>query len=321
MMILLVTTAPGGSLPKSARELVTVARQLAGGGPVAAAVIGADSAAAAMADLVPQVYSVNAPELEPIRAEALTSVIQQVAEQSGATTVLMAANRLGQSVAPRVAVRLNAALLEDVIEVSGSAGAYQAVRYSYLSRVTETVRTVGSAATVITVKPNVFAVAEAQPGGSVTSATPQLDANATRVQVGQRSAATGGRVKLEEAAVVVAGGRGLGSAEAFAQVVEGMADALGAGIASTRAVVDAGWRPYAEQVGQTGKSVAPELYIALGISGAVQHLSGMNRSKVIVAINKDAEAPIFRIVDYGIVGDVAQVGPALTAALKEAKGA
>lgn len=319
-MILVVTTAPGGNIPKSARELVTVARQLSGGDQVAAAVIGPESAANAMADLVPQVFSVASADLEPLTAEALTATIHQVAQQAGATTVVMAANRLGQSVAPRVAVRLDAALLEDVIEVSGTAGAYQAVRYSYLSRVTETVRTVGGAATVITVKPNVFPVAEAQPGGTVTSFAPQLDANATRVQVGQRAAATGGRVKLEEAGVVVGGGRGLGTAEAFSQVVEPMADVLNAGIASTRAVVDAGWRPYAEQVGQTGKSVAPELYIALGISGAVQHLSGMNRSKVIVAVNKDADAPIFRIVDYGIVGDVAQVGPALTAALKESKG-
>ena len=319
-MILLVTTAPGGNLPKSARELVTVARQLAGGGPVAAAVIGPESAASQMAEYVPQVYSLSAAELEPARAEAVTAAVQQVAAQAGATTVLMAANRLGQSVAPRVAVRLNAALLEDVIKVSGTAGAYEAVRYSYLSRVTETVRTVGGDATVITVKPNVFPVADAQPGGSVTSVAPQLDATATRVQVGQRSAATGGRVKLEEAGVVVGGGRGFGSAEAFAQVVEPMADVLNAGVASTRAVVDAGWRPYAEQVGQTGKSVAPELYIALGISGAVQHLSGMNRSKVIVAINKDADAPIFRIVDYGVVGDVNQVGPALTEAIKAAKG-
>jgi len=319
-MILLVTTAPGGNLPKSARELVTLARQLAGGGQVTAAVIGPESAAEQMAEYVGQVYSFSSPELEPVRAKALTAVVQQAAQQAGADTVLMAANRLGQSVAPRVAVRLGAALLEDVIEVNGSAGDYQAVRYSYLSRVTETVKTVGGSATVITVKPNVFDVAEPQPGGSVTPVEAQLDGNANRVQVGQRSTASGGRVKLEEAGVVVAGGRGLGSAEAFTQVVEPLADALNAGIASTRAVVDSGWRPYAEQVGQTGKSVAPELYIALGISGAVQHLSGMNRSKVIVAVNKDADAPIFRIVDYGIVGDATQVGPALTQAIKEAKG-
>ncbi|MFA5550231.1 MAG: electron transfer flavoprotein subunit alpha/FixB family protein [Trueperaceae bacterium] len=319
-MILIVTTASGGTLPKSARELVSVARELASGAQVAAAVVGPEAAAAEMANYVPQVYALTSDALQPLRAEALTAAVQQVAAAAGANTVIMAANRLGQSVAPRVAVRLNAALLEDVIQVSGTAGAYEAVRYSYLSRVTETVRTVGGDATVITVKPNVFAVAEPQPGGAVTAHAPQLDASASRVSVGQRSAASGGRVKLEEASVVVAGGRGLGSADAFTALVEPMADVLNAGVASTRAVVDAGWRPYAEQVGQTGKSVAPELYIALGISGAVQHLSGMNRSKVIVAVNKDADAPIFRIVDYGIVGDVAQVAPALTAALKEAKG-
>src|SRR5690606_5668456 len=115
-------------------------------------------------DYVPQVYSLSAAELQPVRAEAVTAAVHEVAQQAGADTVIMAANRLGQSVAPRVAVRMNAALLEDVIEVSGSAGSYEAVRFSYLSRVTETVKTVGGAATVITVKPNVFAVAEQQPG-------------------------------------------------------------------------------------------------------------------------------------------------------------
>ncbi len=319
-MILIVTTATGGSLPKSAFELVTVARQLANGSAIAAAVVGPESAAADLANYVPKVVSLAAAELVPLRAETLTAAAQQVAAELGATTVLLAANRLGQSVAPRLAVRLGAALLEDVIKVQGSAGSYEAVRYSYLARVTETVRTAAAGAAVITVKPNVFASAEAQPGGTVSSFTPQLGAADTRVQVGQRSAATGGRVKLEEAKVVVAGGRGLGSAEAYARLVEPLADVLNAGVASTRAVVDAGWRPYAEQVGQTGKSVAPDLYIALGISGAVQHLSGMNRSKVIVAVNKDADAPIFRVVDYGIVGDVAQVAPALAEALKAAKG-
>ena len=122
---------------------------------------------------------------------------------------------------------------------------------------------------------------------------------------------------MEDADVVVAGGRGLGSAEGFAALVEPLADQLSAGVASTRAVVDAGWRTYAEQVGQTGKTVAPKLYLALGVSGAVQHLSGMNRSTIVAAINKDADAPIFKVADYGIVGDVHAVVPALRAALKE----
>ncbi|NLG09293.1 MAG: electron transfer flavoprotein subunit alpha/FixB family protein [Deinococcales bacterium] len=318
-MILIVTAAVNGSLPKSALELVTVARELAGGAPVAAAVVGPEAAAAQLAGYVPQVRSLQAPELEPLRAEALTTAAQQVAAELGANTVVMSANRLGQSVAPRLAVRLGAALLEDVIAVSTDGG-LRAKRYSYLARVTETVEVAGGGATVVTVKPNVFPLPEAQPGGSVAPFAPTFGAQDTRVTVGERSAAAGGRVKLEEAKAVVAGGRGLGSAEAFDQLVEPLADALGAGIAATRAVVDAGWRPYAEQVGQTGKSVAPDLYLALGISGAVQHLSGMNRSKVIVAVNKDADAPIFKIVDYGIVGDVAQVAPAIAAALEESQG-
>lgn len=318
-MILITTVANGDALPKSALELVTVARRLAGGAQVAALVVGPAAAAQAMSAYVPVVSSVDAPELRPLRAEALTSAVQQVSTELGATTLLLSANRLGQSVAPRLAVRLNAALLEDVTDVSGAAGDYQAKRYSYLSRVTETVRS-HSAMTVITVKPNLFGVAEQQPGGTVTPFAPQFSADDTRVTVGQRSAAQGGRVKLEEARVVVAGGRGFGSAEAFDQLLEPMADALHAGIAATRAVVDAGWRPYAEQVGQTGHSVSPELYLALGISGAVQHLSGMNRSKIIVAVNKDADAPIFKIVDYGVVGDVVQIAPALTQAIKESQG-
>jgi electron transfer flavoprotein alpha subunit len=282
-------------------------------------VIGPREAADAMAAYAADVRHVDLPQ--PLTAEAVTSAVTQLAQELGATTVLFSANRLGQSVAPRVAVRLGAALLEDVTAVDAVGDQLEAKRLSYLSRVTETVRTAaGVKARVVSVKPNIFKPAEAGAQGGVTEFAPTLTAADARVKVGQRSAASAGRVPLEEAKVVVAGGRGLGSAEAFTREVESLADALHAGVAATRAVVDAGWRPYDEQVGQTGKSVSPNLYIALGISGAVQHLSGMNRSKVIVAVNKDAEAPIFKVADYGIVGDVAAVAPALREAVTELLG-
>ncbi|MDZ7704113.1 MAG: electron transfer flavoprotein subunit alpha/FixB family protein [Trueperaceae bacterium] len=194
----------------------------------------------------------------------------------------------------------------------------RATRLSYLARVTETVEAT-TTPVVISVKPNIFAPAEAGETGTVEALSVDLHDHDTRVSVGEQKSASTGRVALDEAAVVVTGGRGLGSAEAFDGLIEPLADTLSAGIGATRAVVDAGWRPYAEQVGQTGKTVAPSLYVALGVSGAVQHLSGMNRSKVIVAVNKDPDAPIFKVSDYGIVGDVHEVVPALTEALKEVK--
>lgn len=317
-MILIATVAQGGEPSPSALQLVTAARS-ATEGEIAALVVNDDAAAKRLAEYVPRVLSVTAPELTPMSAEALTTTIEQAAKETGANTVLMSASRLGQSVAPRLAVRMGAAFLEDVTSLSSEGGSLTATRFSYLSRVTETVRS-AAANTVVTLKPNVLKAAESAGAGAVTPFAPQFSSADSRVKVGERSAAKGGRVKLEEAQAVVAGGRGLGSGERFTDLIEPLADALNAAIASTRAVVDAGWRPYAEQVGQTGKSVSPDLYIAVGISGAVQHLSGMNRSKVIIAINKDAEAPIFRIVDYGIVGDVEQVVPALTSALKERAG-
>jgi len=315
---LVVTTSASARLQRSALELLSVARQLTAAEPYVA-VIGPREAADAMAAYAADVRHVELPQ--PLTAEAVTSAVTQLAQELGATTVLFSANRLGQSVAPRVAVRLGAALLEDVTAVDAVGDQLQAKRLSYLSRVTETVRTAaGVKLRVVSVKPNIFKPAEAGAHGNVTEFAPTLAAADARVKVGQRSAASAGRVPLEEAKVVVAGGRGLGSAEAFTRDVESLADALHAGVAATRAVVDAGWRPYDEQVGQTGKSVSPNLYIALGISGAVQHLSGMNRSKVIVAVNKDAEAPIFKVADYGIVGDVAAVAPALREAVTELLG-
>ena len=309
-MILVVTNASNGRLKRSAPELVTAARTL--GEDVRALVLGDDPSAAAneMAALVPAVTAVSGAF---DTAEAVAAAVEVHA--AGAEVVLMTADRLGQSAAPRVAVKLGGALLEDVTEVSAEAGAVRAKRFSFLSRVTEWVEAVASPV-VVTVKPNALPAAEPL-GAPGTVESVQAAPFEPPKSVGARTAAQGARLPLEEARVVVAGGRGLGAPERFDTLVEPLADALGGAVGATRAVVDAGWRPYSEQVGQTGKTVAPELYIALGISGAVQHLSGMNRSKVIVAINKDADAPIFKVSDYGIVGDVGSVGPALLAAVRE----
>ncbi|MEJ2288615.1 MAG: electron transfer flavoprotein subunit alpha/FixB family protein [Deinococcales bacterium] len=323
-MILIVTQAKEDRAAKADLELIRAGRELAAalGKPLAAAALGRDPQAKAedLARYVPTVYRLASDELVPFRAEPFTSAVHGLVQEAGVEVVMMVASRSGQSLAPRLAVRLDAPLLEDVTSLATQDGKVTATRFTYLSRVTETVRA-ESLPAVISVKPNVFTAAEPEGGpGEVRDAAPSLGSDDGRVRVGERQTAQGGRVALEDAKIVVTGGRGVGDADGFARLVEPLADVLGAGIGSTRAVVDAGWRPYAEQVGQTGKTVAPDLYLALGVSGAVQHLSGMNLSKVIVAINKDADAPIFKVCDYGVVGDVNEVVPPLREALAERQG-
>lgn len=321
-MILVVAEHTGGKLKKSSFELISAARTLADDTqqPIVSLVLGETVAdvATELMTLTERVITVEDSALATVRAEPYTTAITTAAKQLGAKIVLIAASRSGMSYSPRVAVRLNAALLEDITSLRGEGEAVVATRLSYLSRVTETVKATASPV-VISVKPNVFPVAEANVRGSSEALSISFEAQDTRVSVGEKHAAKTGRVALEEAAVVVTGGRGIGSPEGFSTLVEPLADDLSAGVGATRAVVDAGWRPYGEQVGQTGKSVAPEVYVALGVSGAVQHLSGMNRSKVIVAINKDPDAPIFKVADYGVVGDVNRVVPALREALAAQK--
>jgi electron transfer flavoprotein alpha subunit len=319
-MILIVAEHKDGALRKSTLELVSAARVLGDGldSELAGLVIGDGNAAEAMAKLVPRVYCVSTDELAEFRAESYTTVVCHVAKEKEAKAILIAASRAGLSYSPRVALRLGAPLLEDVIYLGVEGEHLIGKRYSYLSQVTETVRA-ESLPAVVSIKPNTFPAASAGEGGQVETEAVPLGERDTRVKVGEKSKAATGRVALEEAAVVVAGGRGVGSAEGFAKLLEPLADVLSAGIGSTRAVVDAGWRPHAEQIGQTGKTVAPNLYLGLGVSGAVQHLSGMNRAKVVVAINKDAEAPIFKVADYGIVGDLHAVVPPLIEALKAVK--
>ncbi|MFC4425631.1 electron transfer flavoprotein subunit alpha/FixB family protein [Deinococcus navajonensis] len=316
-MILIVAEHTGGNLGKATLEMVSAARDSGREGPVTLLVLGhgvagVANAAAAYAD---QVLVADLPQLATYNAELWAAAAAQIAQEGEASTVMIAGSRSGREYAPRVAVKLDAPYLEDVTRLGSNGAALQAQRYTYLARVTETVEAEGPVV-VVTVKPGSF-----NPAQAAATAGEQYDVElnlpAPRVEVTGKSVEKSSRVALTEADVIVTGGRGVGSPENFSAYVEGLADAIGAGVGATRAVVDAGWRPYAEQVGQTGKTVQPGAYIALGVSGAVQHLSGMGKSKNIIAINKDAEAPIFKVADYGIVGDVGQIVPALIEAARK----
>lgn len=318
-MILFIAEYQDGNLRKSSLEQAQAAQSLgaAMGKDVAGVIIGSDVAEVAneLAHYSSKVITVDDAALADFRADSYSQAVAQLAQAHNAEVVMVAASRAGLAYSPRVAMKLDAALLEDVTSLTVEDGKVTATRFSYLARVTETVQA-QSTPVVISIKPNIFEVAARNDSaGDVSSASISLDDNAQRVQVGDTVSANTGRVALEEASIVVSGGRGLGDAEKFNALIEPLADTLGAGVGATRAVVDAGWRPYAEQIGQTGKTVSPDLYIALAVSGAVQHLSGMNRSKYIVAINKDADAPIFKVADYGIVGDVHALIPQLQEAL------
>jgi electron transfer flavoprotein alpha subunit len=316
-MILIVVEHANGKASKSTYELVTAARGLHREGGVTALVLGSGVASVASdaALIADQVLVADSLELAQYDPEVWAAAVAQIATEGEAHTILIAGSRSGREYSPRVAVKLDAPLLEDVISLKDEGGVLQAEHYTFLARVTERIEAEGPMA-IVTVKPGAFAAAT--PG---STASDQFDVDLVlpkrRLTITGRTQEKSGRISLTEADIVVSGGRGVGSAEGFTQLVEGLANQLGAAIGATRAVVDADWRPYSEQVGQTGKTVQPKAYIAIGISGAVQHLSGMNKSKCIVAINKDAEAPIFKIADYGIVGDVKEIVPAIIQELRK----
>ncbi|AWT35165.1 electron transfer flavoprotein subunit alpha [Deinococcus arenae] len=315
-MILIVAEHAAGKLAKATLEMVTAARESGREGPVTLLVLGQNVAAVATeaAAVADQVLVADLPRLATYNAEVWAAAATQIAQEGEAHTVIIGGSRSGREYAPRVAVKLDAAYLEDATKLSSNGAALQVQRYTYLARVTETVEADGTV--VVTVKPGSFAPA-APAAAAGEQYDVELDLPAPRVEVTGKSVEKSSRVALTEADVIVTGGRGVGSPENFSRYVEALADNLGAGVGATRAVVDAGWRPYAEQVGQTGKTVQPKAYIALGVSGAVQHLSGMGKSKNIIAINKDAEAPIFKVADYGIVGDINEIVPALIEASRK----
>jgi electron transfer flavoprotein alpha subunit len=317
--ILVLVDHADGAVRKPTYELLAIARRL---GEPSAVFIGAADKAAGVVDSVKaygaeKVYVVDDTEVKGYLVAPKAEVLQQVAEKSGAGAVLIVSSYEGKEIAGRLAIKLGSGVITDAVDVqAGDAGpvATQSVfagNYTLRGRVTQ-------GTPIITVKPNSAAPEEVAGAGTVEQVAVTVSGAAKAAQiVASQPRQASGRPELTEAAIVVSGGRGTGGD--FGPV-ESLADALGGAVGASRAAVDSGWAAHGLQVGQTGKTVSPQLYVASGISGAIQHRAGMQTSKTIVAVNKDEEAPIFELVDFGVVGDLHTVLPALTEEVTKRKG-
>ncbi len=315
--VLVLVEHSEGAVKKVTSELLTAARTL---GEPAAVVIGAPGTAAPLVEDLKaagaaKIYVAESDDAENYLITPFVDVLASLVESAAPAAVLIPATADGKEIAGRLAARIGSGVLSDVVEVKeGGTGVHSIFggAFTVEAKVTADVP-------VITVRPGAVEPAPVPAAGEQVSVeVPAPAENATRITARQPAVA-GDRPELTEASIVVAGGRGVGSAEKVT-VVEELADSMGGAVGASRAAVDSGYYPGQFQIGQTGKTVAPQLYIALGISGAIQHRAGMQTSKTIVAVNKDEEAPIFEISDYGIVGDLFSVAPQLTEAVKARKG-
>ncbi|MET8746210.1 electron transfer flavoprotein subunit alpha/FixB family protein [Streptomyces sp. NPDC004728] len=308
-----------GAVRKPTLELLTLARRL--GEPVALAVGGGAGGTAAVLGEHGAVRVLTAEDAEFGEYLVVPKVdaLQAAYEAVSPVAVLVPSSAEGKEIAARLAVRIGSGLITDAVDLEAGEQGPVATQSAFAASFTTRSR-VSRGTPVITVKPNSAPVEPVAAAGAAEVLAVSFSALATGTRVtGRTPREATGRPELTEAAIVVSGGRGVNGAENFA-LIEALADSLGAAVGASRAAVDAGWYPHSNQVGQTGKSVSPQLYIASGISGAIQHRAGMQTSKTIVAINKDAEAPIFDLVDYGVVGDLFQVVPQLTDEVKSRKG-
>jgi electron transfer flavoprotein alpha subunit len=317
--VLAVLEQRDGVLRKFSYEVVTAAQRL--GGIVEAvvcasgAVQGADQVGTYGADTVVTLTNPSFAKYDP---EGCAHALAERARQGGYQALVFAASATGKDLAPRVAAKLGVAVAADLTELAAEGGAIVATRPVYAGKALLKVKVAAQPA-VLSVRPNVFTPVERPKAGAAQTVAVSVPAG--RVVVREIKAAPAGTLDVAEAQVIVSGGRGLKEPANF-KVLEELARAFGgrAAVGASRAVVDAGWRAHADQVGQTGKTVSPSLYIAVGISGAIQHLAGMRTSKVIVAINKDKDAPIFKVADYGVVGDLFEIVPKLTEEIRKLHG-
>ena len=314
MAVLVLAEHTNSALGSATAKAVTAARQLGGDVHILVAGSGASSAAAEAAkiDGVAKVLVADAPHLANRLAEEVAALV--VPLMSGYDAFVAPATASGKNIAPRVAALLDVMQVSDITKVV-EPDTFE--RPIYAGNATQTVKS-GEAKKVITVRTASFAAAAQGGSAAVEAVTAPAAAGLSSFEKAELSKSD--RPELTSARVIISGGRGIGNAENFKTYIEPVADQLGAAMGASRAAVDAGFAPNDLQVGQTGKVVAPELYIAVGISGAIQHLAGMKDSKVIVAINKDGEAPIFQVADYGLVGDLFQVLPELASELGKSGG-
>jgi electron transfer flavoprotein alpha subunit len=311
--VLVVVDAADGSAPKSALELLTLARRI---GSPSAVVFGPDAERAVetlASHGAEHVYLVKDHRMLDHLVVPKVEALEQITRQIGAdlAAVLLTASTEGKEIGARLALRLDSGFISDAVDVEpGEEHAIVATQSAFAASFTVT-SAVTSGFPVIAVKPNATTPEPEPAQPAVHEIEVELSPAATAATITAREVLqSSGRPELTDASIVVSGGRGLGGGEHFA-LMERLADLLGAAVGASRAAVDAGWYPHSNQVGQTGKTVSPQLYLAAGISGAIQHRAGMQTSKVIAAVNKDPEAPIFELADFGVVGDLHQVVPAL----------
>jgi len=313
--VLVFTEVKDGKLKKPSREALAIGRKLAeaAGGELAA--FATDRAAAADAGRH-GAKKLHVAPVGPYVTEIYAAALEQAIKQMQPAIVLFGGTSNGRDLAPRIAARLNVGVASDVDRLEWTSGKLRARRPVYSGKAFATVEVSGTPA-IATTRPNAFSAEEAGGGAAevVEVATPGILAKAKVIETKTPEA---GELTIAEADIIVSGGRGLKEAANFS-LIRDLAHAIGGAVGASRATVDAGWIDHQHQVGQTGRVVSPNLYIAAGISGAIQHLAGMSSSKHIVAINKDPEAPIFRVADLGVVGDLFRIVPALTEEVKKAK--
>jgi electron transfer flavoprotein alpha subunit len=315
--VLVLVEHSAGEVKKVTNELLTAAARL---GEPSAVVVGAPGCAGKLKDRLAaygaaKVYIAESDEVDNYLTAPAVGVLAALVESAQPAAVLIASSPDGKEIAGKLAVRTGSGLLSDAVELADDGTATHSVfGGSYLAKSRAT-----TPVAVITVRAG--AIEPVESSGAAAEQTvgiPTVSAPRAAKIIERRPIEAGDRPELTEASVVVSGGRGVGSADNFA-VVEKLADALGAAVGASRAAVDSGYYPHQFQVGQTGKTVAPQLYVALGISGAIQHRAGMQTSKTIVAVNKDPEAPIFEIADFGVIGDLFTIAPQLTEAVTKRK--